>query len=179
MSHAACWSCAAATLSRGVEAARFWKPRGHASSSRGCLGAAHAAWQDATTLALEVDGWCLSLVVVRAGTAWQVFYDVGAETDAGRYSIEVIDPLAPRSAEGTHESHLRAPMPGRIVSLLAQPGSVERGAPLLVLEAMKMEHTVTAPASGVLEAFHVQPGDQVAEGSDLVTFHAAAPAAPR
>jgi 3-methylcrotonyl-CoA carboxylase alpha subunit len=44
---------------------------------------------------------------------------------------------------------------------------------LLVLEAMKMEHTIVAPAGGRLEACHVAVGDQVDEGTELVTFEAA------
>ena len=67
-------------------------------------------------------------------------------------------------------------MPGRVVGLLAQPGThVERGAPLLVLEAMKMEHTVAAPVAGTLEAFLVEVGQQLAEGSDLAVLSPDAP----
>ncbi|MEZ5487867.1 MAG: biotin carboxylase N-terminal domain-containing protein [Steroidobacteraceae bacterium] len=134
-------------------------------------GSARADWQDSVTLELEVDARRLNLVVVRVGTAWQVFDQQGR-----RHSIEVRDPLAPRAGASAYDGPLRAPMPGRVVSLLAALGTVERGAPLLVLEAMKMEHTVAAPATGVLEAFHVQPGDQVVEGAELVTFQAAAAA---
>ncbi|RJG03986.1 acetyl/propionyl/methylcrotonyl-CoA carboxylase subunit alpha [Noviherbaspirillum sedimenti] len=66
---------------------------------------------------------------------------------------------------------LRAPMPGKIVALLAQPGAtVEKGTPLLVMEAMKMEHTITAPANGTIKAFSYAPGDQVADGVELVEF---------
>jgi 3-methylcrotonyl-CoA carboxylase alpha subunit len=70
---------------------------------------------------------------------------------------------------------LRAPMPGKIVALLAQAGAtVEKGAPLLVMEAMKMEHTITAPANGTLKAFCFAPGDQVADGVELVEFEVTA-----
>jgi 3-methylcrotonyl-CoA carboxylase alpha subunit len=62
-------------------------------------------------------------------------------------------------------------MPGKIVSLLAQPGvELKKGAPLLVMEAMKMEHTLTAPADGTVAAFLYRPGDQVAEGAALLEF---------
>jgi 3-methylcrotonyl-CoA carboxylase alpha subunit len=66
---------------------------------------------------------------------------------------------------------LKAPMPGKVVSLIAGAGdTVAKGAPLLVLEAMKMEHTITAPGNGRVKAFNFAAGDQVAEGVDLVDF---------
>jgi len=51
---------------------------------------------------------------------------------------------------------------------------VEPGAPLLVMEAMKMEHTLTAPARGRLQAFRFAVGDTVSEGAELVDFAAEA-----
>lgn len=62
-------------------------------------------------------------------------------------------------------------MPGKVVALLAQPGQkVEKGAPLLILEAMKMEHTITAPAAGTVRAFCYAAGEQVGDGAALVEF---------
>jgi acetyl-CoA/propionyl-CoA carboxylase biotin carboxyl carrier protein len=53
-------------------------------------------------------------------------------------------------------------MPGKVVKILAAMGQeVAAGAPLVVLEAMKMEHTVRAPDAGILRALHVAVGDQV------------------
>ena len=99
-------------------------------------------------------------LVFLAGRAWPIVVDdlleVGLRTD--------------EAAGG-----LKAPMPGKVVALMAASGaSVEKGAPLLVLEAMKMEHTITAPSAGVVRAFNYAPGDQVSEGADLVEFDAAA-----
>jgi 3-methylcrotonyl-CoA carboxylase alpha subunit len=66
---------------------------------------------------------------------------------------------------------LTAPMPGRIIALLVAPGAkVGANAPVLVLEAMKMEHISRAPSAGVVKAFSVGLGDQVEEGALLVTF---------
>ena len=48
--------------------------------------------------------------------------------------------------------------------------TVDKGTPLLVMEAMKMEHTLTAPARGTVKAFRYAPGDQVADGVELVDF---------
>ncbi|MGX9354949.1 ATP-binding protein [Roseobacteraceae bacterium S113] len=64
-----------------------------------------------------------------------------------------------------------APMPGRVIALMAQVGDrVEKGAPLLVLEAMKMEHTLTAPRAGSLAQITVGQDDQVSQGALLVQF---------
>ena len=51
--------------------------------------------------------------------------------------------------------------------------SVERGAPLVVVEAMKMEHTIAAPSGGVVTAVNYQAGDLVEEGADLLEFEPA------
>jgi 3-methylcrotonyl-CoA carboxylase alpha subunit len=68
---------------------------------------------------------------------------------------------------------LTAPMNGTIVALLAEVGSaVEADTPLLVMEAMKMEHTIRAPAAGKVEAFFYQPGDLVDGGAELLDFTA-------
>ena len=70
---------------------------------------------------------------------------------------------------------LAAPMPGRIVSVLVEPGqSVREGQAVLVLEAMKMEHTLTAPADGTVEEVRFAPGDLVDEATELVVLAAGA-----
>ncbi|WP_422101799.1 acetyl/propionyl/methylcrotonyl-CoA carboxylase subunit alpha [Vreelandella sp.] len=69
------------------------------------------------------------------------------------------------------ESSLTAPMNGTVVALLVEPGAqVEKGMPLMVMEAMKMEHTMTAPADGSVETFHFQAGDTVSQGAVLLDF---------
>ena len=66
---------------------------------------------------------------------------------------------------------LTAPMNGTIVALLAEVGAnVAAGAPLLVMEAMKMEHTIRAPTSGVVTTFFFQPADLVDGGAELLEF---------
>jgi 3-methylcrotonyl-CoA carboxylase alpha subunit len=62
-------------------------------------------------------------------------------------------------------------MPGRIVQVMSRPGeTVKKGQALLILEAMKMEHTITAPADGVVKEIHFAAGEQVVEGAELVTL---------
>ena len=87
------------------------------------------------------------------------------------YQLARVDPLYHGGEGQGAEGALVAPMPGRVVACLAQPGAVvEKGTPLLILEAMKMEHTITAPAAGKLQAFRFAVGEQVAEGVELVEF---------
>ena len=72
------------------------------------------------------------------------------------------------------EAKLSAPMHGTLVALLVEPGQpVEKGTPLVVVEAMKMEHTLSAPAAGAVEAFHFKVGDAVAQGDELLAFASA------
>ncbi|MBA3905758.1 MAG: biotin/lipoyl-binding protein, partial [Pseudonocardiales bacterium] len=67
-----------------------------------------------------------------------------------------------------HAGSLLAPMPGSVVRVAAEAGAVVvAGQALVVLEAMKMEHTVAAPVAGVLTAVHVKPDDQVERGQPL------------
>ncbi|MFD2190077.1 acetyl/propionyl/methylcrotonyl-CoA carboxylase subunit alpha [Pistricoccus aurantiacus] len=76
---------------------------------------------------------------------------------------------------GQHETAatLTAPMHGTVVALLVEPGTpVEKGMPLMVMEAMKMEHTLTAPADGQVESFHFAKGDTVGQGDVLLEFAA-------
>ncbi|MEX2648744.1 MAG: biotin carboxylase N-terminal domain-containing protein [Alphaproteobacteria bacterium] len=87
------------------------------------------------------------------------------------HRLALIDPLAVAAGASEADGHLRAPMPGRVVKVMAEVGaSVERGAPLLVLEAMKMEHTITAPVAGRVARMPFGPGDLVEEGTELVVF---------
>ena len=95
-----------------------------------------------------------------------------------RFDIELHDPLAESEAGEEEGGGLTAPMPGKILAVLVQPGAeVEKGAPLVVMEAMKMEHTIAAPAKGRVTAVLHAAGEQVAEGAALITFEVAAVAA--
>ena len=87
------------------------------------------------------------------------------------WPLSLVDRLHVGGEGDEVEGGLRAPMPGKVIALVAQPGAtVEKGAPLLVLEAMKMEHTISAPRKGVVKGFRFAPGDQVSDGADLVDF---------
>ena len=95
--------------------------------------------------------------------------------DGRVFTLVLHDPGAVRGAGDDVGGGLKAPMPGKVIALVAAPGAaVGKGAPLLVLEAMKMEHTIVAPRAGTVKGFHYAAGDQVGEGADLVDFEAAA-----
>jgi 3-methylcrotonyl-CoA carboxylase alpha subunit len=100
--------------------------------------------------------------------------------DAGRHFVFTVeDPYLPPAAAGDHQGGLTAPMPGRILAVLVSPGqSVERGAPLVVMEAMKMEHTVRAPDAGVVDRVCCATGDQVKEGVELLVLGGARKSEP-
>ncbi len=83
--------------------------------------------------------------------------------------LDVYDPIAAVEASHSHHGGLSAPMNGSIVRVLVEAGqTVEAGAQLVVLEAMKMEHSIRSPHAGVVKAVYCQEGEMVSEGSALV-----------
>ncbi|HEV2611422.1 MAG TPA: acetyl/propionyl/methylcrotonyl-CoA carboxylase subunit alpha [Noviherbaspirillum sp.] len=119
-------------------------------------------------LVIKVDGATVRGTVVRDGEAFHVF------TGGMHHVLAYSDPLAHAGEAEAEGGRLTAPMPGKIVAVLAEKGkTVEKGAPLLIMEAMKMEHTIAAPADGMVEDLLYAVGDQVAEGAQLLAFKAA------
>ncbi|QXH53372.1 acetyl/propionyl/methylcrotonyl-CoA carboxylase subunit alpha [Pseudomonas fakonensis] len=83
------------------------------------------------------------------------------------------DPIAAAEASHGHQGGLAAPMNGSIVRVLVEPGqAVAAGTALVVLEAMKMEHSIRAPQDGVVKAVMCQEGEMVSEGAVLVDMQA-------
>ena len=77
--------------------------------------------------------------------------------------------IEPGSSGADDEGGLVAPMPGKVLEVLVAQGDVvEAGTPLMVLEAMKMEHRIVAAADGTVVAVHYEAGDQVAQGAVLL-----------
>ncbi len=118
---------------------------------------------------LAVEGENFTAFAAPHGEALRVW--IGAD----HWDIAFPDPLAGISAHHSSEGSLTAPMPGVVTLLSAQVGdAVEAGKPLLVMEAMKMEHAIKAPFDGVVKAYKFQPGDQVKDGELLVEFEESA-----
>jgi 3-methylcrotonyl-CoA carboxylase alpha subunit len=90
-------------------------------------------------------------------------------TARGATQILSIDLLAHAGEAHAEGGRLTAPMPGKVVSFTVKAGDkVSKGQPLAVMEAMKMEHTIAAPADGVVQELLYAPGDQVSEGAELL-----------
>ena len=89
----------------------------------------------------------------------------------GAFAFEWQNLLA-HAADAEHgEGRLTAPMPGKVIAVLVEPGTtVEKGTPLIVMEAMKMEHTIGAPAAGKVAEVLYAVGDQVADGAQLLVM---------
>ncbi len=131
---------------------------GHEVSARGEIDARGQ-------MRVEFDGVRMDAAVIAAGGLRHVFLH-------GRtWRLSAIDPLYFAGEGGGVQGGLLAPMPGKVIALLAEAGKrVDKGAPLMILEAMKMEHTITAPSAGLLKAFRFAVGDQVTDGVELVEF---------
>jgi 3-methylcrotonyl-CoA carboxylase alpha subunit len=92
-------------------------------------------------------------------------------TAQGMAELALQDALAHAGEGAVEGGQLTAPMPGKVLSFAVQPGdAVKKGQVLAVLEAMKMEHTIAAPADGVVGELLYAPGDQVAEGAALLSL---------
>ena len=92
-------------------------------------------------------------------------------TAQGAAQLTVVDLLAHGGDVQVEGGRLTAPMPGKVVSFAVKAGDrVKRGQALAVLDAMKMEHTIAAPADGVVAELLYAPGDQVGEGAALITL---------
>lgn len=120
---------------------------------------------DNNVLSATLDG-----VRCRATTIFQQ-RELTLFTDGCTWCVELDDPLARAEDQAGGSGRITAPMPGAVVAVLVEEAqAVERNQPLMVLEAMKMEHTLRAPSAGRVLKLRVARGDQVTEGAELVTL---------
>jgi 3-methylcrotonyl-CoA carboxylase alpha subunit len=101
---------------------------------------------------------------VRDGKDWHVFWN-------GAYRKLSLKEALPAPEGAAAPGTLAAPMSGKVIQVLVGKGApVKKGQPLLILEAMKMEHTIAAPADGVVKEIRFAAGEQVLEGAELITL---------
>ena len=120
---------------------------------------------DSGRLRLDLGKRSVTVFVTRTQDGFVI--DTGSELH--RFSKVGIDDIHTDPID--HPGHLRSPMPGTIVSINVSPGDeVAKGQSLMVLEAMKMEHTITAPTQGVVSEVMYQPGDRVDADVELLVI---------
>jgi 3-methylcrotonyl-CoA carboxylase alpha subunit len=102
-------------------------------------------------------------------------HELYLRTRNGRFDLHWVDPFGGESEEQTGEDKIAAPLPGTVVAVLAEVGAkLEKGAPILTLEVMKMEQTLRAPFAGVVKAIKCKVGDIVQEGVELAELEPSA-----
>ena len=151
---------------------------------------AQLTYQHDGSLQLALDGQLMSLhiepaadgllVTLNGQRAHLQVYRLGEQVHlfgaGGATQITVIDLLAHAGVAQHEAGRLTAPMPGKVLSFAVQAGDkVSRGQALAIMEAMKMEHTIAAPADGVVAEILYAPGDQVQEGAELLRLQAEPP----
>jgi 3-methylcrotonyl-CoA carboxylase alpha subunit len=118
-------------------------------------------------LTLQLDDATVAGSVVRLGSRIEVFLP------GEHLTLQLHDPLLQELEAEARPGELAAPMPGKIIAVLVERGDrVEKDEPLLILEAMKMEHTIRAPARGRVARILCRVGEQVGVGADLIELEA-------
>ena len=119
----------------------------------------------ATPDGLTLDGVRRRARAVRDGD------DLTVVLDGRNHPLSHRDPRAPPRAAAASGDRVASPIPARVARVLVAPGdTVARGAPLLVVEAMKTELTLRAPLDAVFAEVRAAPGYMIPEGRELVTF---------
>ena len=125
--------------------------------------------RDGADLSIKLGATSIHGTVRRDGEVFHVF------TGGRHFQLTYNDPMAHAGEAEATGGRLTAPMPGKVVAVLASKGQeVKMGDPLVIMEAMKMEHTIAAPSDGLVEEILYQVGDQVADGAPLLAFKTAA-----
>lgn len=129
---------------------------------------------DGETLAVALSpidacGWLLRrqqaqkpVYVHQSGDKYQIWY-------GGEYYELSRQSRASGADEAEHSDRISAPLTGKVIVVSVTPGqAVAQGAPLVVLESMKMETALSAPLDALVKAVHCAPGDQVGNGQLLI-----------
>jgi 3-methylcrotonyl-CoA carboxylase alpha subunit len=124
--------------------------------------------REGAELSIRLGGTATHGSVRRDGEIFHVF------TGGRHFTLAYNDPMAHAGEHEAGGGRLTAPMPGKVVAVMIANGAeVKKGQPLVIMEAMKMEHTISAPGDGLVEEVLYQVGDQVADGAPLIAFKAA------
>ena len=123
---------------------------------------------EGATLSVRLGEQSMHGTVRRDGDVFHVF------SNGEHHTLAYNDPMAHAGELEAAGGRLTAPMPGKVVAVLVEAGqTVSKGDPLVIMEAMKMEHTIAAPSDGLVEEVLYAVGDQVADGAPLLAFKAA------
>lgn len=128
----------------------------------------------AFTVVPKAGGFDLTLDGVKSSVAAVIDgHELYLRTRNGRFDLHWVDPFGGETEEQTGADKIAAPLPGTVVAVLAEEGAtLEKGAPILTLEVMKMEQTLRAPYAGVLKSIKCKVGDIVQEGVELAVVEA-------
>ncbi|MDQ6800841.1 MAG: acetyl-CoA carboxylase biotin carboxyl carrier protein subunit [Acidobacteriota bacterium] len=111
---------------------------------------------------LRIDGRPVFIPFIVQGS--QVSFKFEGET----YSVDAGEKTS-RARRRHRDQSMSAPMPGVVLKVLASQGQkVTKGTPLIILEAMKMEHVIAAPRDGTVAAINCKEGELVQPGNDLI-----------
>lgn len=148
---------------RRVTVIAHFRPEGYDFDLPGGRRRVHGMLGEEGELVVDMEGARLLARVVRRGDELTVF-------SAGRsHRLELAG--AEHTQEAEEGGSLVSPMPGSVIDVLVKAGdTVSKGTPLMLIEAMKMEHTIAAPADGVVKEVFFAKGDQVREGVELLAF---------
>ena len=119
-------------------------------------------------LCADLGGTRIKATVVRHGA------DLTIMSHGFSHRLTLLDPHAFSGELDEAGGKLTAPMPGKVIAVMVKVGDdVKKGTPLVILEAMKMEHTIVAPADGVVSQVNYKVGEQVSDGDALLAFEVA------
>jgi len=120
---------------------------------------------DGDRLQLALDDETYFAQAVRLGERLSVV------TPQGRYELDLVDPFHYEPADAMPDARLTALMPGRVVKVMARAGDpVKKGQALMILEAMKMEHTIVSPRDGVVDRVAFAENQLVPADAVLIAF---------
>ncbi|MFT4103036.1 MAG: hypothetical protein QM674_18780, partial [Burkholderiaceae bacterium] len=123
--------------------------------------------RDGARLTGLIGGRAFAVTALLAGETLHLF------SEGAHHALHYESVLAHAGDAASEGGRLTAPMPGKVIALLVEPGArVVTGQPLVVMEAMKMEHSISAPGNGKVVSLRYAVGDQVGEGDLLLEFEA-------